>query len=63
MTWKNAPRNDVEKGFAAMTITTSANSPPRRHCEAKEKIPGEIKFICRSNLKLRWNNEEIASSL
>ncbi len=27
-----------------MTITTNANSTPRRHCEAKEKIPGERKI-------------------
>ncbi|MGN6342155.1 MAG: hypothetical protein ACTHML_14375 [Ginsengibacter sp.] len=46
-----------------MTITTIANSTPRRHCEAKEKITGEKKFICRSNLILSWNNEKIALSL
>jgi len=43
-----------------MTIAAHANSPLLRHCEAKEKITGERKFICRSNLKRLWNNEEIA---
>jgi len=37
-----------------MTVTINANSTLRRHCEAKEKITGEKKFICRSNLILRW---------
>jgi hypothetical protein len=27
-----------------MTIIAWANSTPRRHCEAKEKIPGERKI-------------------
>jgi hypothetical protein len=28
----------------SITNITSANSTPRRHCEAKEKIPGERKI-------------------
>jgi len=45
--------HEPRRKLLTMTVTINANSTLRRHCEAKEKITGEKKFICRSNLILR----------
>jgi hypothetical protein len=45
-----------------VTITASANSTPRRHCEAKEKIPNERKIHLPKQSQA-WLKQEIASSL
>ena len=36
--------HEPRRKLLTMTFTINANSPPRRHCEAKEKISGERKI-------------------